>query len=137
MSLAVLVVSWSTLVKFRSARLTTLKAALEQEPTPIMIRPVMQPLLFAIAGAATAGFNHGAYPQDFSLVDPPLEGIHDSQEPPTGLAVDSTRNLHLTYPRDSGETPNNVASTVPRIKSRSPASSTSRMSSLTLSASSE
>ncbi|KAK3072813.1 hypothetical protein LTR53_006132 [Teratosphaeriaceae sp. CCFEE 6253] len=54
------------------------------------------------------GFNRGAYPQDFSVVGPELEAVHDSQSPPTGLAVDSALNLYLTYPRNSGQTPNNV-----------------------------
>lgn len=54
------------------------------------------------------GFTYGAYPQDFSLVGPPLEAVHDSQQPPTGLAIDNSNNLYLTYPRNSGQTPNNV-----------------------------
>jgi hypothetical protein len=54
------------------------------------------------------GYNVGAYPQDFTLVGPPLEAIHDSQKPSTGLAVDSAHNLYLTYPRNSGQTPSNV-----------------------------
>lgn len=48
------------------------------------------------------GFNRGAYPQDFSVVGPPLEAVHDSQEAPTGLAVDHEHALYLTYPRNSG-----------------------------------
>lgn len=54
------------------------------------------------------GFNHGAYPQDFSLIGPPLQAVHDSQSAPTGLAVDSHHNIYLTYPRNSGQTPSNV-----------------------------
>jgi hypothetical protein len=54
------------------------------------------------------GYNIGAYPQDFALVGPPLEAIHDSQKPPTGLAVDSAHSLYLTYPRNSGQTASNV-----------------------------
>jgi hypothetical protein len=54
------------------------------------------------------GYNHGAYPQDFSIVGPPLEAIHDSQKPSTGLAVDVNHNLYLTYPRNAGQTPSNV-----------------------------
>lgn len=54
------------------------------------------------------GYNRGAYPQDFSVVGPPLEAIHDSQQAPTGLAVDAAHNIYLTYPRNSGQTPNNV-----------------------------
>ncbi|KAI8936380.1 hypothetical protein NX059_006792 [Plenodomus lindquistii] len=54
------------------------------------------------------GLTNGAYPQDFALVGPPLEAIHDSQKPSTGLAVDSVHKLYLTYPRNAGQTPNNV-----------------------------
>ncbi|KAH6839117.1 major royal jelly protein-domain-containing protein [Alternaria alternata] len=54
------------------------------------------------------GYTIGAYPQDFTLVGSSLEPIHDSQKPSTGLAVDSFHNLYLTYPRNSGQTPNNV-----------------------------
>jgi hypothetical protein len=54
------------------------------------------------------GYTHGAYPQDFSIVGPPLEAIHDSQSPSTGLAVDVNHNLYLTYPRNAGPTPSNV-----------------------------
>lgn len=54
------------------------------------------------------GYNHGAYPQDFSVVGPPLQAVHDSQAPPTGLAVDNEHNLYLTYPRNMGQTPSNV-----------------------------
>lgn len=48
------------------------------------------------------GYNRGAYPQDFTVVGPPLEAVHDSQEAPTGLAVDHDHSLYLTYPRNSG-----------------------------------
>lgn len=54
------------------------------------------------------GFTRGAYPQDFNVVGPVLEAVHDSQQPPTGLAVDSALNIYLTYPRNFGQTPNNV-----------------------------
>lgn len=53
-------------------------------------------------------YNHGAYEQDFSVVGPQLQAVHDSQTAPTGLAVDSDHNLYLTYPRNMGQTPNNV-----------------------------
>lgn len=53
-------------------------------------------------------YNHGAYPQDFTVMGPELEAVHDSQTPPTGLAVDSKHNIYLTYPRNMGQTPNNV-----------------------------
>ncbi|KAK0254702.1 hypothetical protein B0A54_08607 [Friedmanniomyces endolithicus] len=54
------------------------------------------------------GYNHGAYPQDFNVVGSALEAVHDSQSAPTGLAVDTALNLYLTYPRNFGQTPNNV-----------------------------
>jgi hypothetical protein len=54
------------------------------------------------------GYNHGAYPQDFTIVGPRLEAVHDSQIPSTGLAVDVNHNLYLTYPRNAGPTPSNV-----------------------------
>lgn len=54
------------------------------------------------------GYTHGAYPQDFSIIGPSLEAIHDSQRPSTGLAVDADHNLYLTYPRNAGPTPSNV-----------------------------
>ncbi|KJY02439.1 hypothetical protein TI39_contig51g00002 [Zymoseptoria brevis] len=53
------------------------------------------------------GFNRGAYPQDFT-VSGELQGVHDSQQAPTGLAVDTEHNIYLTYPRNSGQTPSNV-----------------------------
>ncbi|KAK5134140.1 hypothetical protein LTR08_006915 [Meristemomyces frigidus] len=78
--------------------------------------------LLALAGLTTAywdtptddfrpfgpGFTRGAYPQDFNVVGPALEAVHDSQQAPTGLAVDSAHNIYLTYPRNFGPTPNNV-----------------------------
>jgi hypothetical protein len=54
------------------------------------------------------GYTIGAYPQDFTLVGPPLRPVHDSEKPSTGLAVDSAHNLYLTYPRNSVQTPSNV-----------------------------
>ncbi|KAH7414309.1 major royal jelly protein-domain-containing protein [Phaeosphaeria sp. MPI-PUGE-AT-0046c] len=54
------------------------------------------------------GYTYGAFPQDFSIVGPSLEAIHDSQRPSTGLAVDVNHNLYLTYPRNAGQTPSNV-----------------------------
>ena len=51
---------------------------------------------------------HGAYPQDYPVVGPPLEVVHESQKPPTGLAIDINHNIYLTYPRNAGPTPNNV-----------------------------
>ncbi|KAF2856250.1 hypothetical protein T440DRAFT_103461 [Plenodomus tracheiphilus IPT5] len=54
------------------------------------------------------GYTNGAYPQAFVTVGLPLEAVHDSQKPSTGLAVDSVHKLYLTYPRNAGQTPNNV-----------------------------
>jgi hypothetical protein len=54
------------------------------------------------------GYTHGAYAQDFSIVGPSLEAIHDSQKPSTGLAIDANHNIYLTYPRNAGQTPSNV-----------------------------
>jgi hypothetical protein len=34
--------------------------------------------------------------------------LNSSRQPPTGLAVDNEHNLYLTYPRNTGQTPNNV-----------------------------
>ena len=40
---------------------------------------------------------------------PPLQAVHASTErPPTGFAVDPSLNIYLTYPRNTGPTPNNV-----------------------------
>jgi hypothetical protein len=55
-----------------------------------------------------SGSTNGAYPEDFTLIGPPLEAVHDSQKPSTGLAIDSAHKLYLTYPRNTGQTPNNV-----------------------------
>ncbi|KAL9594061.1 MAG: hypothetical protein Q9219_007236 [cf. Caloplaca sp. 3 TL-2023] len=51
----------------------------------------------------------GATPESFSIIGPPLQAVHASIErPPTGLAVDPSLNIYLTYPRNTGPTPNNV-----------------------------
>ena len=51
----------------------------------------------------------GATPQSFSIVGPPLQAVHASVErAPTGFAVDPLLNIYLTYPRNTGPTPNNV-----------------------------
>lgn len=55
-----------------------------------------------------SGYNNGAYSQDFAVIGPPLQAVHDSQRPSTGLAVDKDHNLYLTYPRNAGQTPDNV-----------------------------
>ena len=51
----------------------------------------------------------GATPESFSIIGPPLQAVHASVErPPTGFAVDPSLNIYLTYPRNTGPTPNNV-----------------------------
>ncbi|KAL9086872.1 MAG: hypothetical protein Q9159_003960 [Coniocarpon cinnabarinum] len=50
----------------------------------------------------------GVCPTDFTIVGPSLEPVHESSKPPTGLALDNAKNLFLTYPRNTGATPNNV-----------------------------
>lgn len=50
----------------------------------------------------------GLCPTDFAIIGPELQPVHESIKPPTGLAVDSNLNIYLTYPRNTGPTPNNV-----------------------------
>lgn len=50
----------------------------------------------------------GVCPTDFTIIGPPLQPVHESTKPPTGLAIDPNLNLYLTYPRNTGPTPNNV-----------------------------
>ena len=50
----------------------------------------------------------GTTPQDFSIIGPPLQAVHESVQAPTGLAVDNDLNIYLTYPRNSGATKDNV-----------------------------
>lgn len=90
--------------------------------TPSMYRFISSFVVFATSSLATTyfdtppgdfrpfgpGYTKGAFPQDFNVVGPPLEAIHDSQRPSTGLAVDTNHNLYLTYPRNAGQTPSNV-----------------------------
>lgn len=47
-------------------------------------------------------------PNDYGTIGPPLQAVHSSSAPPTGLAIDPNLKLYLTYPRNSGPTPNNV-----------------------------
>ena len=54
------------------------------------------------------GYTTGSYPRDYSVIGPALEAIHESQRPTTGLAIDKSNNLYLAYPRNTGQTPNNV-----------------------------
>ena len=48
------------------------------------------------------------FPTDYGVIGPPIQAVHSSSSPPTGLAIDPDLNLYLTYPRNSGATPNNV-----------------------------
>lgn len=50
----------------------------------------------------------GVCPNDFTIIGPALESVHESKNAPTGLAVDPSLNIYLTYPRNSGATPVNV-----------------------------
>ncbi|KAF2473601.1 uncharacterized protein BDR25DRAFT_386394 [Lindgomyces ingoldianus] len=54
----------------------------------------------------------GAFPPasstDYGVIGPPLQAVHASQSPPTGLAIDPDLKIYLTYPRNTGPTPNNV-----------------------------
>ncbi|KAF2729742.1 hypothetical protein EJ04DRAFT_588141 [Polyplosphaeria fusca] len=47
-------------------------------------------------------------PYDYGTIGPPLQAVHSSKTPPTGLAIDPDQILYLTYPRNFGPTPNNV-----------------------------
>ncbi|KAI4241616.1 MAG: hypothetical protein L6R40_004448 [Gallowayella cf. fulva] len=48
-------------------------------------------------------------PDSFSIIGPPLQAVHASIDRAlTGFAVDPSLNIYLTYPRNSGPTPNNV-----------------------------
>ncbi|KAJ9658703.1 hypothetical protein H2198_003581 [Neophaeococcomyces mojaviensis] len=58
--------------------------------------------------ASAANSTLGTCPNDFTIIGPSLEPVHESSSPPTGLAIDPKLNLYLTYPRNSGPTPNNV-----------------------------
>lgn len=51
----------------------------------------------------------GVCPTDFTIIGPALEPVHQSAEAPTGFAVDDSLNIYLTYPRNTGATPVNVA----------------------------
>ena len=58
--------------------------------------------------ASSSNGTIGVCPQDFTIVGPQLVPVHESTEAPTGLAIDPALNLYLTYPRNTGPTPNNV-----------------------------
>ncbi|PSK42219.1 hypothetical protein B9Z65_4133 [Elsinoe australis] len=79
-------------------------------------------LLGLVAAAHTRGFPSscprlpqkllnatlGVCPNDFTIIGPQLQAVHESQQAPTGLAVDNDLNIYIAYPRNSGATPNNV-----------------------------
>lgn len=50
----------------------------------------------------------GLCPTDFTIIGGELEAIHESLQAPTGFAVDPNGQYYLTYPRNTGPTPNNV-----------------------------
>ena len=50
----------------------------------------------------------GTCPTDFAIIGGSLEPVHESINPPTGLAIDPNNKLYLTYPRNFGITPLNV-----------------------------
>ncbi|KAF2154719.1 hypothetical protein K461DRAFT_304086 [Myriangium duriaei CBS 260.36] len=51
----------------------------------------------------------GVCPNDFTIIGGEPQPVHQSTNPPTGLAVDNDLNIYIAYPRNSGLTPNNVA----------------------------
>lgn len=51
----------------------------------------------------------GVCPTDFTIIGPALEAVHESETAPTGFAVDNSLGIYLTYPRNTGATPVNVA----------------------------
>lgn len=58
------------------------------------------------APQATGNATIGVCPNDFTIIGPPLQPVHESKTPPTGIAVDNDLNIYLTYPRNDGPTPN-------------------------------
>lgn len=50
----------------------------------------------------------GVCPQDFTIIGDALEAVHESTDAPTGLAVDESLNIYLTYPRNAENSTNNV-----------------------------
>lgn len=55
-----------------------------------------------------ANATRGVCPNDFTIIGPRLQAVHESVQAPTGLAVDPDLHIYLTYPRNTGPTPNNV-----------------------------
>jgi hypothetical protein len=70
----------------------------------------LYPMCPPFDGATNCNINGtiGTTPQDFSIIGPPLQAVHESVQAPTGLAVDNDLNIYLTYPRNSGATKYNV-----------------------------
>ncbi len=61
--------------------------------------------------ASSSNSTIGVCPQDFAVIGGALEAVHESITPPTGIAVDASMNVYLTYPRNGALTPNNVVLT--------------------------
>jgi hypothetical protein len=76
----------------------------------MLVLPVLSQFPTTCPAAVNAGPNGtlGICPQDFTIIGPALEPVHESAQAPTGFAVDPSLNIYLTYPRNSGPTPNNV-----------------------------
>lgn len=70
----------------------------------------LYPMCPPFVGATTCDTNGtiGTTPQDFSIIGPPLQAVHESTQAPTGLAVDNDLKVYLTYPRNFGATQYNV-----------------------------
>lgn len=66
------------------------------------------PSLCPAAPTASPNATIGTCPTDFTIIGGDLEPVHESHNPPTGLAIDPNGKLYLTYPRNSGPTPINV-----------------------------
>lgn len=78
--------------------------------------------LFYLTGLVTATFptvcpdpalsssntTNGVCVQDFTLIGGALEAVHESTHAPTGLAVDLSENIYLTYPRNFENSSNAV-----------------------------
>ena len=84
-------------------------------PILFVATAVSQDCLFAVCpsyqGGSTCSDNNTvpySSPDDFTIIGPPLQAVHQSTQPPTGLALDNSKNFYLTYPRNNGITPSQV-----------------------------
>ncbi|PVH92283.1 hypothetical protein DM02DRAFT_646993 [Periconia macrospinosa] len=73
--------------------MNTISQSVTLPTRPIVFRCV-PPLYFALRDYGTSGA--------------PIQAVHSSKTPPTGLAIDPNNILYLAYPRNTGPTPNNV-----------------------------